>query len=142
MRFMRSPDFSRGVITFRFLSYGGYGITAAMMVVLCTAPMRMVAQNRVNRSAAEAAIKAAAAKPTPRSADGHPDLNGSWGAPALPIGAHKDSEGNFYIDAPADKGGTAPKLDATLSEQLQHVVDPNPPPYKPELLAKVKQLAT
>jgi len=90
----------------------------------------------------EAVIKTAAAKPTPRAADGHPDLNGSWGAPELPISAHQDSAGNFYIDAPPDKGGTAPKLDATLAEQLQHVTDPNPPPYKPELLAKVKELAS
>jgi len=94
------------------------------------------------RAAAQAAIKAAAAKPTPRLADGHPDLNGSWGAPELPASAHQDAQGNFYIDAPAEKGGSAPKLDATLDEQLQHVVDPNPPPYKPELLAKVKGLAS
>ena len=62
--------------------------------------------------------------------------------PELPVSAHQDDKGNFYIDAPADKGGTAPKLDATIAEQLQHVVDPNPPPYKPELLAKVKELAS
>ena len=35
-----------------------------------------------------------------------------------------------------------PKVDASLDEQLQHVADPNPPPYKPELLAKVKELAS
>ena len=81
-------------------------------------------------------------KPTPRAADGHPDLNGSWSLPQLPISAHQDSKGNFYIDVPAEKGGTAPKLDATIAEQLQHLVDPNPPPYKPELLAKVKELAS
>ena len=127
-----------------------YGIAAAAIVAVCVAPTRLAAQaanvsgqsNSPSRSAMEAVIKAAAAKPTPRAADGHPDLNGSWGAPELPVSAHQDSAGNFYIDAPPDKGGTAPKLDATLSEQLQHVADPNPPPYKAELLAKVKELAS
>src|SRR5438105_7323313 len=130
-------------------SFLGYGISVASIVLSCMAPTRSTAQanfggqsNSPPRAAAEAVIKTAAAKPTPRTADGHPDLNGSWRAPELPISAHQDSEGNFYIDAPAGKGGTAPKLDATLSEQLQHVVDPNPPPYKPELLAKVKELAS
>lgn len=132
---------------FRSLSYG---ITAAAIAALCVTPTRLGAQaanlagqsNSPSRSAIEAMIKAAAAKPTPRTADGHPDLNGSWGAPELPISAHQDSAGNFYIDAPAEKGGTAPNLTATLSEQLGHLVDPNPPPYKPELMAKVKELAS
>jgi hypothetical protein len=115
----------------------------------CLSPIRILAQsnfagqsNSLSRVAVDDALKAAAAKPTPRAANGHPDLNGSWGAPELPISAHQDSQGNFFINAPADKGGTAPKLDASLSEQLRHVVDPNPPPYKPELLAKVKKLAS
>src|SRR4029077_168956 len=64
-----------------------------------------------------------------------------WIAPQLPVSAHRDDKGNFYIDAPAEKGGSAPKLDAHIAEQLQHVVDPNRPPYKPELMAKVKELA-
>src|SRR5260370_1239478 len=131
----------------RFLSYG---IAAAAIALSCAAPLRVAGQganfagqsNSPSRAAEEAMIKAAAAKPTPRGADGHPDLNGSWESPQLPISAHQDSAGNFYIDAPAEKGGTAPKLDATPAEQLQHVVDPNPPPYKPELLAKVKELAS
>ena len=128
----------------------GYGITAALAAVSSMAPPRVVAQganfagqsNSPSRSVIEAMIKEAAAKPTPRAVDGYPDLNGSWGPPELPISAHQDSQGNFYIDAPAEKGGTAPKLDATIAEQLQHTVDPNPPPYKPELLAKVEELAS
>jgi len=127
----------------------GYGITA-VIAVSSMSPLRIAAQganfagqsNSPSRSVIEAMIKDAAAKPTPRTADGHPDLNGSWGPPELPISAHQDSQGNFYIDAPAEKGGTAPKLDATAAEQLQHMVDPNPPPYKPEQLGKVKELAS
>jgi hypothetical protein len=127
-----------------------YGITAAAIAASSMAPVHLAAQganfagqsNSPSRSAVEAAIKVAADKPTPRAADGHPDLNGAWAAPQLPVSAHQDSKGNFYIDAPAEKGGTAPKLDVTIAEQLQHLVDPNPPPYKPELLAKVKELAS
>jgi len=132
------------------LRFLGCDVTAAVIAMLYAAPVRIAAQganlagqsNSPSRSAIEVIVKAAAAKPTPRTADGHPDLNGSWGAPELPISAHQDSAGNFYIDAPAEKGGTAPKLDASLGEQLQPVVDPNPPAYKPELLAKVKELAS
>ena len=126
-----------------------FGIIAAAIAMPCLSPIRILAQsnfagqsNSLSRVAVDDVLKAAAAKPTPRAANGHPDLNGSWGAPELPISAHQDSQGNFYISAPADKGGTAPKLDASLSEQLRHVVDPNPPPYKPALLAKVKKLAS
>lgn len=126
-----------------------FGIIAAAIAMPCLSPIRILAQsnfagqsNSLSRSASDNALKAAAAKPTPRAANGHPDLNGSWGAPELPISAHQDSQGNLFINAPTDKGGTAPKLDASLSEQLRHVVDPNPPPYKPELLAKVKKLAS
>jgi len=113
-----------------------------IMVATCIAPAYMVAQSRSDPAAAAAAIKAAAAKPTPRTADGHPDLNGYWNFPEFDTSAHLDAKGNIYIDVPPAKGGTLPKLDATLDEQLKHQVDPNPPPYKPEALAKVKQLAS
>jgi hypothetical protein len=125
---------------FRLRSYGITAVTA-MVVTLCMSPMRVPAQGRANASAAQAAMKAAAAKPTPRAADGHPDLNGSWDFPGFDQSAHLDANGNLYIDVPPANGGTLPKLDASLDEQLQHAADPNPPPYKPELLAKVKQLA-
>lgn len=124
-----------------------FGIAAAAIVVSCMAPTRISAQfagqsNNPARAAQQAAIKAAAEKPTPRLSNGHPDLNGSWGTPELPVSAHQDANGNFYIDAPPEKGGTAPILDATLDQQLEHLVDRNPPPYKPELLAKVKEFAS
>jgi len=120
-----------------------HGITAAVMVVSCIAPVPSSAQtNRLNTAAAAAALKAAASRPTPRAADGHPDLNGYWNYPEFDRSAHLDGQGNFYIDVPPAKGGTLPKLDASLSEQLKHQVDPNPPPYKPSQLAKVRKLAS
>src|SRR5437879_11740481 len=124
---------------FRFHSYG---ITAATIAVSCMAPMCLGAQNRAHASAAADAIKSAAANPTQRAADGLPDLNGYWMYPEFDKSAHLDSNGNFYIDVPPDKGGTLPKLDASLSEQSQHQPDPNPPPYEPEAWAMVKELAS
>lgn len=122
-------------------------VHAAVVLFACTGTLPLAAQfsgqsNSPARAKIEEEIKAAEAKPTPRTADGHPDLNGSWGAPELPVSAHQDENGNFYILAPVDKGGTAPILDATLSQQLTHVEDRNPPSYRPELLARVKELAS
>jgi hypothetical protein len=118
------------------------GITAAMMIVSCVAPLHIGAQNRSTPALEQAAIKAAKAKPTPRGPDGHPDLNGYWNFPEFDVSAHRDSQGTIYIDVPPDKGGILPKLDASLSEQLRHQADPNPPPYNPNALAKVKELAS
>lgn len=120
---------------FRSLSY----VAAAAFVLPCMSPMRVLAQGNGRPTAAEAAIKAAEAKPTPRTPQGHPDLNGYWNYPALtPQSAHVDAKGNLYIDVPpanGGKGGVIPeKLETPRTIQ-------NPPSYKPELLAKVKELA-
>ena len=120
---------------FRSLSY----VVAAAFVLPCMVPMRVLAQGRPAASATEAAIKAAEAKPTPRTPDGHPDLNGYWNYPEMiPKSAHVDADGNLFINVPPSnggKGGVIPeKLEAPRTIQ-------NPPSYKPELLAKVKELA-
>jgi hypothetical protein len=122
----------------RFL---GHVIAAAAVVVSFMLPMRIAAQGR-SAALRDAAIKTAAAKPTPRATDGHPDLNGNWDAPDLPASAHRDANGNLYIDVPPANGGILPKLDASLDEQLQQAHRPgaNVPAFKPELLAKVKEL--
>lgn len=78
---------------------------------------------------AEAEIKAAAAKPTPRASDGHPDLTGYWDFPQPSVSEHT-KDGVTYA---------SPFLPGSRAVG-QMVGDPNPPPYKPELLAKVKEL--
>jgi hypothetical protein len=117
-------------------------LVVGAVVASCLTPATVVAQNQAPRSAAQAAIKAAEAKTTPRTDDGHPDLNGAWKYPEFDTSAHLDANGNFYIDVPPDKGGSLPRLDASLDDQLKHIADPNPPPYKPDTLAKVRELAS
>jgi len=118
----------------------------AGFVFLCIVPVHVLAQGGGN-AASNPKIQEAAAKPTPHSADGHPDLNGSWaglGAFGVPDpSSHVDAHGVIYIDGvPADlRGGTPRGTDATPNAQFQFRQDLNLPPYKPELLAKVEALA-
>jgi hypothetical protein len=80
----------------------------------------------------DALLKAARAKPTPRAADGHPDLTGIWISPEaayIAIVTDGGKERKVLFDAFAD--GKPPE-DATPP------VPPNQPVYKPELQAKVK----
>jgi hypothetical protein len=135
----------------KFRSFS-YGIVAAV-VVSSMVPMRVAAQffpaapvkssaprdgihAPLPKSTVEAAMKAAEAKPTPRTADGHPDLNGYWDSAVNAItprkSGHVDADGNVIL-------GVVDPIPETL---LPRLVDKNPPPYKPELLAKVKDLAT
>ena len=122
-----------------------YGILSAAVVISSIVPMRVVAQGSSQIGGAagparEAVIKAAEAKPTPRTPDGHPDLNGYWDTPQLPKSAHVDADGNLHIGVPASNGGRG---DPTAKQTLPAFHElPNPPAYKPELLARVKELAT
>jgi hypothetical protein len=72
-----------------------------------------------------------AARPTPRLADGHPNLNGFWA-----IGSGQDTPVNsrFGQRDPNIKRGEARNAAAQYA-------DPNQPPYKPELMEKVLDLA-
>ena len=80
--------------------------------------------------AAAAEIKAAAAKPKPRASDGHPDLTGYWDFPQPGLNEH--TQNGVVYATPFLPGQNAVG---------QMVGDPNPPPYRAELLAKVKELA-
>jgi hypothetical protein len=101
-----------------------------ILCLLAVSARAQVERATVSHGAGAAAeIKAAAAKPTPRTSDGHPDLSGYWDFPQPSVSEHT-KDGVIYA-SPFIPGGNAPG-------QMQG--DPNPPPYKPELLAKVKQL--
>src|ERR1043166_4708864 len=81
-----------------------------------------------------AAVKEAAAKPTPRAADGHPDLTGYWapdrrfvGFDTVPIVRSRD--GKTVVHAERD----APELDARAQPNFKaRAADASRrPPYKP-----------
>ena len=97
-------------------------VTLAAAVVVALAPPA-AAQNARNADPAS--------KPTPRLADGHPDLNGFWAAgrgPDTPVNSA------FGPRDPNIKRGEARNAAAQYA-------DPNQPPYKTELKAKVEDLA-
>ena len=72
-----------------------------------------------------------AAKPTPRLVDGHPDLNGFW---AIGRGPDTPVNSEFGQRNPSIRRGDARNAAAQYA-------DPNQPPYKPELMEKVLDLA-
>jgi len=74
------------------------------------------------------AANAAAAKPTPRAADGHPDLTGMWyRRVAGPVTQRVGKSIVIVPNAPAPEGAG-------------NRYDPGAPKYKPQFLAKVKEL--
>jgi hypothetical protein len=84
-----------------------------------------------------------AKKPTPRSADGHPDLTGYWvggvaGISQAAAGEQlttKSADGSVFFDYGGANGGGGNKPEGKAKE------DPNQPSYKPEYLAKVQEVA-
>jgi len=75
---------------------------------------------------------AAAAKPTPKLADGHPDLTGSWQAAG---GGQRNAPGGMFRRCgPWQKQGcmewTNQSTDFTFQAPMR--LDPNQPIYKPE----------
>ena len=83
-----------------------------------------------------------AAKPTPRTADGHPDLSGVWNAGNPSI---RKDQSSIKILLPLEgvdqnKDNVFAALDRiSVTERAKA---PNKPPYKPELAAKLKDLET
>src|SRR5438309_1161418 len=105
-------------------------LIALSFAAVCALPAG-AQQQRANAPAAAANTEDPASKPTPRLADGHPDLNGFWAigrGPDTPVGS------GFGERNPNVKRGEARNAAAQYA-------DPNQPPYKPELTAKVQDLA-
>lgn len=114
-------------------------IFTASAVVLCLASIPVVAQTEASVPAANKATDNAHSATTPRTAGGKPDLSGLW-VPAA----------SFHLILRKDAAGRPSKIlfpapDADFSKgdaaaRARRAADPNQPPYKPELLAKVKYL--
>ncbi len=88
------------------------------------------------------AVEAAKTAPTPHLPDGHPDLTGFW-APAgwgyAVTQGRLSADGKTYYTQRQEE---APNQTRQKAEELKKRVEgANLPPYKPELVAKVKDLA-
>src|SRR5438034_8298046 len=93
-------------------------------------------QNPAERAAR---IKEAAAKPTPRAADGHPDLTGYWADPPGPgLQYIRSADGKTVTVVDRD----APELDARAQPRFkERAADKSRrPPYKPQFQAKQREL--
>lgn len=103
---------------------------AVAAVALYAGEARLLGQGAAGGPAA-----AAPAAATPHLSDGHPDLNGYWYRRAAPTPAARRVGGSVILDPTVRDPNRAPSgNDAALL--------PGTPKYKPEFLAKVKELDT
>lgn len=109
--------------------------TLAVLVVFQTGSVRLQADQASAQqrpaAGAQASADDPAKKPTPKLADGHPDLNGFW---AIGRGPDTPVNSEFGQRNPFIKRGD-------WRNAKEAYADPNQPPYKPELKAKVEELA-
>ena len=109
----------------RFLFQISSGVALALLTV--TLP----AAGQTNYGLEALKNPGAAAKPTPRMADGHPDLNGVWHH-FFGIGTVQKTGGNYVVG-----GAFSPGPEGAAARALP----PDPKPdYKPQFAAKVKDL--
>ena len=113
-----------------------FAFSFAVVLVLGSAPMCAMAQRQITAEEEAAQVKTAAAKPTPRASDGHPDLSGYWKLPEATVSDHQIN-GVTYVDAIPGKAGAPSWVVPTTGPRP----DPNPPPYKSDLWPKVKDFA-
>src|SRR5881628_459037 len=107
--------------------------TAALGLTLTAA-----AQQRGGTDPA-AKIRQEAAKPTPRLADGHPDLSGNWSDPPNPgLEVVRSADGKTVTVLDRD----APEIDARAQPNFKARAADNSrrPPFKPQFVAKQREL--
>ena len=86
-----------------------------------------------------AKMREEAGKPTPRSADGHPDLSGNWSDPPnAPLEVVRSADGKILTVLDRD----APEIDARAQPNFKARAADNSrrPPYKPQFVAKQREL--
>ena len=106
---------------------------AALVLMLPAAAQQQAGADRA------AKIKEEAAKPTPRLADGHPDLSGNWSDPPnAPLEVVRSGDGKTLTVLDRD----APEIDARAQPNFKARAADNSrrPPYKPQFVAKQREL--
>lgn len=115
----------------RFHLRGRCAAVALALAVLAWVSIPSWAQTGQARNGRAAAIAKAAEKQTPQMPDGHPNLNGYWrNSDEVPEDIHVGDTTYIF--------GTGRLRPLQAGE---HQPDPNPPHYKPEFSAKVKDLS-
>ena len=120
-------------------------MTRHLVVAVLALPLfasTALAQRGRGGGAGDTANAAAAAKPTPRAADGHPDLTGVWGGAAEAVKALAPGESTrilFPVRTGPDDKRIFDEMDRAAKER--QAAEPNKPPYKPELMEKVQLLS-
>src|SRR3954468_9336545 len=91
---------------------------------------------------AAALLSAQAPAATPKTADGHVDLNGIWGVAPLPPAVKPGQSVRWLLPLKGvDPNGTDVFKGLDRWQVDGRAAAPNKPEYKPELLAKVKELS-
>ena len=101
--------------------FGFVVLAAGVAVALSVVPTRVAGQE---------GKAGASAKATPRMPDGHPDLNGMWYRRVPPVPTVERIGKSIILNPRAPRDPNAPPSAITYNAGT--------PPYKPELLAKVK----
>jgi hypothetical protein len=114
----------------------GHLMGASLLALLLSISIPAAAQSAASGSNAPCVGCSVDGKTTPMGADGHPDLNGFWNN--LQIAAtqkfERSSDGSILFDfSTAFNDGTH-----CVDDSCQ---DPNQPVYKPEYMAKVREVA-
>jgi hypothetical protein len=115
-----------------------YGMIAATLVgvlYLTSAPLSTQTTGTAIPRVAAAADPAAA--PTPKLPDGHPDLNGTWDNGRSAFGFAPNAGGTTCVFGCAQAGGAGRGTAAANAQPQRGTARPA---YKPEFLAKVKDL--
>jgi hypothetical protein len=111
-------------------------ILSLVAALACLAPGRAAAQT----ASADAPKNAGPAGPTPRTADGHPDLSGLWmggGAGGDVVGTDPDADADISVNFNS-RGGSF--LNFERDNTILRRMDPNRPQYKPQFWEKVQNL--
>jgi hypothetical protein len=130
---------------------GRCAVTAALIVgvaFLLFVKPSFTQQGGAGQNARQAKLAALEAKPTPRMADGHPDLSGFYGGgtEVSGLGGAEDTgtnltkvDGNIFFDYGGANTGGQTGLEGDPANGILHPGDK--PPYKPEYQAKQDKIA-